>query len=334
MVTIRDVARKAGVSVSTVSRVINGSGYVGEDTERKVLLAMKELNYQPNRIARGLVSRRTSTIGLLIPDVANPFFSEMARGVEDAAIAEGYSVLLCNSDWKSERELMYIDLLKGRWVDGIVIVGSRSDSRVIEAAVGDTPLVIVDRRSSEFRWSVWTDNRQGAALVVEHLLKMGCSKIVHIAGPSDSPSAQERRKGYEQAISQAGLVAIVYEGDFRFASGFEIATMILEGSQRPDGIFAANDLMAIGVLQAAVKLGVQVPHEVAIVGYDNIPSAGYVSPSLTTVHQPSYQMGVSAFDLLLEQFVTNSGQSARKVKFEPKLVVRDSSLKCPSRNSV
>ncbi|WP_304459912.1 LacI family DNA-binding transcriptional regulator, partial [Alicyclobacillus sendaiensis] len=212
LVTIRDVARKAGVSVSTVSRVINQNGYVGEDTERKVLDAMKELHYQPNRIARGLVSRRTSTIGLLIPDVANPFFSEMARGVEDAAIAKGYSVLLCNSDWNPEREQMYIELLKGRWVDGIVVVGSRSQASAIEASVGDTPLVIVDRRSSEFKWSVWTDNCQGAVLAVEHLLAMGCTNIVHIAGPNDSPSAQERRKGYEQAMSRAGLAGKVYEG--------------------------------------------------------------------------------------------------------------------------
>ncbi|SIT05733.1 transcriptional regulator, LacI family [Alicyclobacillus vulcanalis] len=288
---------------------------------------MKELHYQPNRIARGLVSRRTSTIGLLIPDVANPFFSEMARGVEDAAIAKGYSVLLCNSDWNPEREQMYIELLKGRWVDGIVVVGSRSQASAIEASVGDTPLVIVDRRSSEFKWSVWTDNCQGAVLAVEHLLAMGCTNIVHIAGPNDSPSAQERRKGYEQAMSRAGLAGKVYEGDFRFASGFHIATMILEGSERPDGIFAANDLMAIGALQAAAKLGIEVPRDVAVVGYDNIPTAGYVSPSLTTIEQPSYEMGASAFELLFEQLTDDSVQGVRKAKFEPRLVVRHSSVK-------
>ncbi|TDY46581.1 LacI family transcriptional regulator [Alicyclobacillus sacchari] len=324
LATIRDVAKRAGVAVSTVSRVINQSGYVGGETQRKVLSAMRELNFQPNRIARGLVSRQTSTIGLLIPDVANPFFSELSRGVEDAAIARGYSVLLCNSDWNPNRENMYINLLNGRWVDGIIVVGSRSDISVVQQVAAETPLVMVDRRSSDFEFAVWTDNRQGAMLAVRHLLEVGCERIVHIAGPMDSPSAQERRRGYEVAIQEAGMEPMFLEGDFRYASGFELVNALFQRGDVVDGIFAGNDLMAIGALQAAANLGIRVPDNLAVVGYDNIPSTHYVSPPLTTIDQPAYDMGYSAFELLYDRLSKDSPTENQQMKFEPKLVLRES----------
>ncbi|TDY42149.1 LacI family transcriptional regulator [Alicyclobacillus sacchari] len=325
LVTIKDVAKRAGVAVSTVSRVINRSGYVGEETRRKVQSAMRELNFQPNRIARGLVSRQTSTIGLLIPDVANPFFAELARGVEDAAIARGYSVLLCNSDWNAVREQMYMHLLHGRWVDGIVVVGSRSEVVAIREAADETPMVLVDRRSSDFEWAVWTDNHLGAVMAVRHLLEIGCRDIIHLAGPADSPSAQERRRGYEDAMRAAGFAPISLEGDFRYASGFSLISELIAAGRTLDAIFAGNDLMAIGAIQAATRMGVDVPRDLAIVGYDNIPSAHYVSPSLTTIEQPAYEMGKTSFELLYELLTNEELDYQQPIKFEPKLIVRESS---------
>jgi LacI family transcriptional regulator len=324
MATIKDVARLANVSVSTVSRVINQSGYVGKEFYDRVVWAMKELNYQPNAIARGLVSRKTATIGLIVPDVANPFFSDVARGVEDEAIANGYTVILCNTDWNLQREQMYVNLLQGKWVEGIVLVGSRTPEQEVVSLLNGLPIILADRKPTHLKSGVWTDNEVGAYLATKHLIEMGCRKIAHISGPEDSPSATARRAGFRQAIEeQVGVYGTVAQGDFRYDGGYEAAIQLLSAEDVPDGIFAANDVMAIAVVQAANRKGIRIPEDVKLVGYDNIPMSEYVYPSITTVEQRGYDMGRTASKILIAQLDGRDDVSLTK-EFEPTLLVRHS----------
>lgn len=327
MITIRDVARVAGVAVSTVSRVINQSGYVAKDTEARVKVAMQQLNFQPSGIARGLISRKTGSIGLLVPDVANPFFSDITRGAEDAAIAEGFSLFLCNSDWQLDRERMYLDILRRRWVDGVIVAGTRSSESDLLECIGSLPFVVVDRKATQMGSSVWSNNEVGALLATEHLIATGCQKIVHIAGPEQSPSATARKTGFlramSQRLSQSTLQSLLFPGDFRYEGGYHTALSLLNCSAPPDGIFAANDLMAIGVIQAAESLGLHIPQDLAVVGYDNIAMSSYVSPRLTTIDQPGYKMGQAGFEILL-QIMQSKTQNLTDQEFEPTLIVRES----------
>lgn len=325
--SIKDVAKAAGVGVATVSRVINGSGYVKLATRERILAAMEELNFHPSSLARGLVRGSTATLGLLVPDVANPFFSEIARGAEDAARDKRFSVFLCNSDWQPEREANYLKLLQSHRVAGVVIVGSRSRQVDLLAAIGELPFVLVDRQN----WkgsaaSVSMNNEVGAMMAVDHLLAQGCTNVVHIAGPKGSPSAQARLAGYSKAMEAAGRAKHVVKGDFRYQSGYDAALQLFLQTVPPDGIFAGNDMMAVGVLQAMMKLGVKVPEDVRVIGFDNIALSAYVAPSLSTIKQPAYEMGKLAFRMLLQQ-LSEEGESSllpEQFEFSPELVIRAS----------
>lgn len=323
--TIKDVAQRVGVSVSTVSRVLNHSSYVSPETEQLVLKAIEDLHFAPSQIARGFVNKKTSTIGLIIPDVSNPFFSDVARGVEDFAIEDGFATILCNSDWRSERESMYLDLLRGHWVEGVIVAGSRNSAEGLTRAIGAVPYVLVERLLVGSGAAVWTDNRRGGALATRHLADVGCRSFAHISGPPDSPSATERRKGFMDVMRSASVASYeIFEGDYRFQSGLEIGQQIFARGQIPDGIFAANDLMAIGVMQAAAQAGVRIPAQVAVVGYDNIATADYTSPSLTTIDQPGYEMGRVAFSILLNQLRHAGVGADEQIEFKPRLIARDS----------
>ena len=327
--SIKDVARVAGVGVSTVSRVINGSGYVKASTKKKILHTMQELNFQPSSLARGLVLGSTTTIGLLIPDVANPFFSEIARGVEDAARVEGYSVFLCNSDWQHDRETNYLKLLQSHWVAGVIVVGSRSSREELMTALEDLPYVLVDRQSSLVEsHSVFMNNEAGAYFATRHLIEQGCIRIVHIAGPQGSPSAQQRLLGYSRAIQEANLPEWIENGDFKYGSGYDVGMRILTSGNRPNGIFAGNDMMAIGVMQAASKIGIKIPDELKMVGFDNTPMSAFVFPSLSTINQPSYEMGKMAFKMLNNQLSADMVDSSEQAfyEFSPELIVRSSTI--------
>ena len=274
VITIKDVARRVGVSVSTVSRVLNHSAAVSPETEQLVMQAVRDLRFKPSQIAKGFASRKTSTIGLIIPDVANPFFADVARGTEDAAMAAGYATILCNSDWKSDREFMYLHLLHDRWIDGVIVVGSRADPEHLLNAIGAIPYVVVERLMQRTGNTVWTDNHKGGMLATQHLLDIGCRSFAPISGPPDSPSATERRRGFIETMQRANIASYeVYEGDYRFQSGFEIGQQIFSSRNIPEGIFVANDLMAIGVLRAASQSGVRIPEQTAVAGYDNISAA-------------------------------------------------------------
>lgn len=333
MVTIRDVARRVGVSVSTVSRVLNDTSYVSPETRKLVLEATEDLQFAPSQIARGFSTKKTATIGLIIPDVTNPFFSDIARGTEDVAIEADFATILCNSDWKSEREFMYLNLLHGRWVDGVIVVGSRSEPAALEEAIGRTPYVLVERLHTQTAHTVWTDNRRGGALATQHLLDRRCRTVVHVSGPPDSPSAAERRLGFMDVMRRAGVSSYdVIQGDYRYQSGVDIGRQLFAGHGIPDGIFAANDMMAIGILHAATLAGIRVPEDTAVIGYDNITPAEYAAPPLTTIDQPAYEMGREAMGLLLARLRDgqpdgSAGQGDQQREFQPRLIVRHSTLR-------
>ncbi|GMA61604.1 LacI family transcriptional regulator [Alicyclobacillus fastidiosus] len=316
--TIKEVAKLAGVSVSTVSRVINNSGYVGEKTRKKIVDAMDTLSFEPSSIARGLVSGKTSTIGLLLPDVSNPFFAEVARGTEEAAIESGFTVILCNSNWDLERERMYLNVLKGRAVEGVIVIGNRSAERDLIGAVSPLPCVFVDRKVSSDQSYIWIDHEKGASIATEKLLSIGCEHIAHVTGPRKSTSARSRLSGYLKTMKQSGMEPSVVPGNFRFAGGYEAAKALFLKDNPPDGIFAANDMMAIGIIQAANELGVSIPNDVSIVGYDDIDMAKCTSPALTTIRQPANEMGRAAFSLFKNRV------SEMKIEFDARLVERKS----------
>lgn len=326
MATIKDVARVAGVSVSTVSRVINESGYVSADKRKSVLSAMDILSFRPSNIARGLVSGKTYTIGLVIPDISNPFFPDIARGVEDAAIDNNYNVILCNSDWKEERENMYISLLIEKRCEGVILVGSRSSESNLLKVIGNMPFVSVDREINHAGHSVWVDNELGAYTATKHLYEMGYKRVLHISGPPSVRTAKARLSGYKQVVSEFGYhEPEIVESDFRTSGGYEAALRILDQQEslRPDAIFAGNDLMAIGVLQACEKVGIKCGTELGVVGFDGIGASAYTSPSLSTIFQPGYEMGRRACQLLLEEIIHPSQRRIKEV-FNFELLVRAS----------
>jgi LacI family transcriptional regulator len=301
MVKIVDVARRAGVSVGSVSRVINDHPTVTPATRERVELAVRELGYVPNAIAGSLRSRRSKTVGLIIPDVTNPFFSELALHVERSAAAAGYNVILGNSDNSVDQETYYLHALAVRRVDGIIFVPANETSRSAEIAI---PVVVVDRELGGYPF-VASDNRAGAKSATEYLHLLGHRLIACVAGPKDLPNAQERRRGYEEVafpiLRSAGVDPSEYivSADFSYDSGYAATQSLLEVTPRPTAIFASSDQQAIGGLRAAADLGLIVPRDLSIVGFDDIPLANLVMPRLTTVAQPVAEIGALAMRLLL-----------------------------------
>ena len=304
MVKIVDVARRAGVSVGSVSRVINGHPTVTPATLERVELAIRELGYVPNAIAGSLRSRRSKTIGLIIPDVTNPFFSELALHVERSAAANGYNVILGNSDNSVDQETYYLRALALRRVDGIIFVPANATSRPIDCAI---PIVCVDREVGRHRF-VASANKAGAKSAIEYLNQLGHHLIACIAGPKDLPNARERRAGYEELVlpvlRSAGVdpSAYIVSADFSYDAGYAATRRLMDVSPRPTAIFASSDQQAIGGLRAAADLGLAVPRDLSIVGFDDIPLANLVMPRLTTVGQPVAEIGILAVQLLLDLF--------------------------------
>ncbi|MDR7588845.1 MAG: LacI family DNA-binding transcriptional regulator [Armatimonadota bacterium] len=336
MATIRDVARRAGVSVATVSRVVNHSAHrVSPQTRRRVLEAVRALGYQANVIAQSLKKRASRTVALIVPDISNPFFPAIARGIEDVASQHGYAVLLCNTYEDLARERAYLDLLRKRWVDGVIFATAGTNTAHLRALRREgRPVVLVARDVDGVRIdAVLVDNYHGAYEATAHLLRLGHRRIAHIAGPASVRVAQERRRGYEQALADAGLPrdgALVGEGDFTADGGRRAVEAWLRRRADITAIVAANDLMAIGALEVLRAAGRRVPEDVAVVGFDDITFASLVSPALTTVAQPKYLMGQLAMQRLLE-LMAGESPAGRRIVLEPQLIVRDS---CGARRAV
>jgi LacI family transcriptional regulator len=323
---IREVAKEAGVSVATVSRVLNHSGYVKEETYQKVIAAIRRLNYVPNGVARSMVKGSTRTIGLILPDITNPYFPMLARGVEDAAITQGYLVILCNTDNNPDTEAMYLSMLREKCVDGLVYVSSSSSTDHVREFARHLPVVWVDRMPVGVEGDVVAgDDLLGGYLATRHLLSLGRRRIAFIAGPDGLMTAEERERGYRLALKEAGLVPedeLMARGDFQFASGRRAMTEIL-GRTRPDALFASNDLMALGAMEVIAEAGYRIPGDIAVVGYDNIMFARLAKPPLTTVEQPSYLIGVTACEVAMERIARRELPVQKKL-FKPTLVVRAS----------
>ncbi len=330
MATLRDVARRAGVSIATVSYVLNGTRPVSPEVEARVWEAVATLRYRPNRLARGLRRKRTHVLGLIVPDSANPFFAEIARGLEDLSFAHDYSVILCNSDGDPVKEQRYLGVLIEQQVDGIALV-SACATPVHLAVLRERgiPFVVVDRDLPGLEADcVLADNFQGGYLATRHLLERGHQRIACIAGPSDLTPSADRARGYWKAMEEAGIEPLkiwIRRGDFRAESGYHVARdfLSLPPAIRPTAIFACNDLMAIGAMRAIGEAGLSIPHDIALVGFDDIVLASYVIPPLTTVAQPTYEMGRLAGELLLRRIQTRSGPSARYL-LPVRLIVRHS----------
>ncbi len=327
--TIKDVAEKAQVSISTVSRVINNSGYVNAETKHKVMEAIRELDFEPNPLAKGLGGGKSNTIGLILPDITNLFFPSIARGVEDAATVQGYTVILGNTDNVAANEESYLNVLERKSVDGIIIAGSSSDgSRIQELTTSGLPVVLVDRTFPSLTIdSVTSDNLEGAYLAVKHLVTLGHEKILFLGGGTNISTTQEREQGYLKALRESGIPInrnLIHYGDYRFESGFDRLIEVLEKGLPFTAVFAANDLIAIGAIRAIQSRNLHVPQDFSVVGFDDIFWAKLERPPLTTVAQPIYRMGMIACELLLDKIKLPSQQEPRHIVLKPDLVLRQS----------
>jgi LacI family transcriptional regulator len=328
MTTIREVAESAGVSYATVSHVINNTRLVSPETRERVLAAMAALNYRPNALARSLRQGKTNTIGLVLPDSANPFFAEISRSIEDETFRKGYSVFLCNTELDTQRELFYVDVLSKKQVDGIIFIAAGDQADSLDFLLRrNLPVVMIDRNVPNVELdAVLTDNQLGGLLATRHLLDLGHTRIACIAGPSSITPSAERIIGYRKALEQAGLAydeTLIVRGDYHAQSGLEITHAILRMDPRPTAIFALNDLMALGALRAAAEAGYSVPRDLAVVGYDDLELSRFTNPPLTTIAQPKKEIGVQAVNLLIDRMSQRSKPPTRLV-LPPELIVRRS----------
>ncbi|OXT05980.1 LacI family DNA-binding transcriptional regulator [Thermoanaerobacterium sp. CMT5567-10] len=303
MATIRDVAEKAGVTVTTVSRVLNNRGYISEKTRKKVYEAMKELNYQPNELARSLYRRKSYLIGLLIPSVAHPFFAELTNYIEYYAYQNDYKILLCNSLQDVEKEKDYINMLKRHQVDGIII-GSHT-LKMEQYLNVNLPIVAIDRYFSEKIPYVASDNYNGGVLATKLLIQKGCKKIAHISGPLilNTP-ANNRYKAFMDVVTENNIESVVVETKINKFDIDEYRRLIInlfKEHQDIDGVFASSDLIAATIINVAREFGKEVPKDLKVVGYDDINIAKTIVPPLTTIRQPIKEMAKKSIELILDQ---------------------------------
>ena len=326
--SIYDVARESGVSVFTVSAVVNKKSHVGKKLRERVEAAIRKLNYRPNLIARSLAKQQTHTIGMIVPDIANPFFPMVVRGAEDAAQKHGYNLLLCNSDDNLDKEASAIELLLSKRVDGILLTKAAGDllpplRQMIKEV--NIPFVLVMRTYPKLtKDAVITDDYQGAYDAVCHLARAGRRRIGLVSGPLKVSNAVARWQGFHDALKAEGLSfdpKLVIEGDYRIESGFRAGHALL--SHHPDGIYVANHLMTIGLLKAAEEMGLSCPDDFGLVSFDDYPWLGVFRPRLTTVELPKHQLGSEAAKLLIER-IAGSRKKAVVRKLQPELRIRES----------
>ena len=341
MVNITDVAKEAGVSIATVSRVVNDNGYpVRARDARAGEEAVKRLGFRPNDLARGLMQKRTRTVGLLVPDLANPYYPEIARGVEDVASAQPYALVFCNTDRRADKTEYYVNTLLEKRMDGIIIAGGGTDFTEASTAFAEygAPVVFIGRHG-EGGHSVQISNAAAARDATAHLTMLGHHRDRvprRAAGAHERPGPARRLPRGPQRRGPAFDERLVREGDFGESSGYEATQALLADDPRPTAIFAANDLMAIGAIAAVQDAGLDVPGDVSVVGFDGIALGSYVRPALTTVAIPTYELGAAAMRMLLELVERKQDPEQgpeppedRTVWLPTELVVRDSSGLAP-----
>ncbi len=326
-VTIKDIAKESGVSTATVSRVLNDKPDVSDDTKKRINEVIDRLGYNPNGIARGLVLKKTNTIGLIIPDISNPFFPEVTKGVEDRARELDYSIIFCNTDNHQEREQEAVNLMINKHVDGIILSLSMNNKDELKKLEDKGYSVVqIDRKIAQAEFSaVVLNNKLGAYKATNHLIELGHSKIAHIAGDLKVQTSQERLDGYKESLIKAGLSIDqkwIVVGDFSKDSGYRQMKKLLEVEEVPTAVFVANDLMAIGAYEACLEVGLSIPNDISIVGYDDIQIASLINPALTTITQPKYKLGEAAAEMLISQIEEDT--RLEDIVLNPKLIIRES----------
>lgn len=320
MATIKDVAKLADISVATVSRYINKNGYVSSKSKLAIEKAIHELNYKPNQIARSLSTKQMHIIGLIVPDISNPFFPELARAIEDTALKEGYTVILCNSDENAEKELHYIETLQQKYIAGFIIATNQLPIEQYRKL--NVPIVLLDRVLEIDLPSVTSKNQQGAETAIHYLIDRHVKEVAFFSGPKNLEPVQQRLAGFKKGIFEKNLKSHIFESPFDFLEAEKIALEALVKYPTIDGVFASSDMIAMGVLKAAHKLGIRVPEELQIVGFDGIAIGEIVTPGLTTVAQNIYALGEAATKMLVQQ-INGETLQHKHITIEPSLIIRE-----------
>jgi LacI family transcriptional regulator len=330
MPTIHDVAKRAGVGSITVSRMINNSGYISSETRERIQKAIDELGYVPNTLARSLRSRRTNTVALMVTDITNPFFTTLARGVEDAANEAGYTVIFCNTDESAVKEEKYLNVLLQKQVDGFLLVPTqRSVNSIQQILKHGTPVVVLDRRIPEVDVdSVRCDSLDGAYKLTKYLVSLGHRQIAIMSGAVGVSTADDRVAGYRKALEE-GRIAIsdryILRGEFTPDSGYSMTEQAINLSLRPTALIAANNFITIGAMKALQEAEMEVPEDMALAGFDDLPPAIVTFPFFTVVSQPAYEMGTQAMQLLLIRLSAKEVDAFQEVILPTQLIVRRSS---------
>ena len=328
MPTVHDVAKRAKVAPITVSRVINNSGYVSQATRERVEAAVKELGYVPNTLARGLRSKQTKTLALVVTDITNPYFTLMARGVEDVAGTSDYSVVYCNTDESEAKEEKYVNLLAQRQVDGVLLVPSCGNVKTIKFLLSnDINVVALDRHVSGVKIDcVRSDSENGAYHLIKLLIGLGHKRIATITGPKDVSTSVDRAAGYRRALAESGLEEYeqVYYGMFNQESGYKFARQVMMHSPKPTAIFGANNYIAIGIIKALRDLKFDVPGDVSVVAFDDFPESMLLVPFLTIAYQPAYKMGRMATELLLKRISGELTGECQNLVLPTEIIERES----------
>jgi LacI family transcriptional regulator, galactose operon repressor len=328
--TLHDVARKAGVSAMTVSRVVNGRDRVDSETRQRVEEAIQALDYVPNRIARGLISQKTRTIGIIVPDIVNPFFAPVVRGAESAARKAGYRILLCNSEGDLRLEREYIEDLVAHRVEGLLLApaSDRSRSSILSLLRGGFPLVLIDRALPDADCDlIISDNAQGARRLIEHLIAIGHREIAHVSDAEDTSTGRERLQGYREALEAAGIPfqpELVIRTTVDRIGGYRAAQEILARDPLPTAIFAVNNMTAVGTMEALRERGLSVPKDMGLVCFDDVEHLAVLSPILTVIDQPAETFGSLGVQLLLERMTGKANSRSRRVSLQTDLIVRQS----------
>ncbi|KDE36753.1 ribose operon transcriptional repressor RbsR [Kosakonia radicincitans] len=329
MATMKDVARVAGVSTSTVSHVINKDRFVSDAVREKVEAAIKTLNYAPSALARSLKINQTRTIGMLITASTNPFYSELVRGVERSCFERGYSLVLCNTEGDEQRMNSNLETLMQKRVDGLLLLCTETHqpSQEIMQRYPSIPTVMMDWAPFNGDSDLIQDNSLlGGDMATQYLINKGFTRIACITGPLDKTPARLRLEGYREAMTRAGLTireGDEIESDFEFGGGFDAMQALLAMNERPQAVFIGNDAMAVGAYQALYQAGLKIPQDMAIVGYDDIELARYMTPPLTTIHQPKDELGELAIDVLIHR-IAEPGLQQQRLQLTPILIERGS----------
>lgn len=331
-VTIKDIAQRTGLSITTVSLVLNGKAVkISEESKALVHKVAKELNYRPNQMAVGLIKKKTNTLGLIIPDISNTFFAELAKGVEDEGRKYDYNVILCNTNDKHDTEIEYINILAAKGIDGIILDMSAEDSEEKAAQSLNLlsnygiPAVIVDRYCDDRDiTSILIDNEQGAYSAARHLIELGHAKIGCVTGPSHERTCMDRLRGYFKALNESGIMIdrnLILEGDYHFQSGYDSAKRLID--QEVTAIFAFNDMMAYGVARGLRENGKAIPEDISLIGFDDIFFSEILDVPLTTVRQPTYEIGQVAARKIIQE-IEHEVSERGGIVLQPMLQIRKS----------